>query len=398
MNRFALETYPLEGKKVFLRCDFNVPVKDGRVSDDTRIRAALPTITFLLNKNCTLIIGSHRGRPKGKIVEELRMKIIVEALQSLLPKRNIIYVNDCIGEKVQLAVEKAKPGSIIILENLRFYKEEKDNDETFAHSLASLADVFVNDAFGSMHRQHASITRMTRCLPSIAGFLVEKELFYLSKAIHPAKPAIWIMGGAKLEKMHFIKHALTHATYVLIGGALLFSFLKAKRIQVGMSKIDSESVKVAKEILDSKQADKIVLPRDVQVGSSFSLHEKASSVSVNSIGTDQIGLDIGPESITLFKKYLRSAKTVIWNGPLGYYENKAFAHATKEIAKCIQSLTATSIVGGGETADALRTLNLTHDITYISTGGGATLQFLEGKALPGMRALEESYRQFRNQA
>ncbi len=395
MNRFSLTLLPLEHKTVFLRVDFNVPLSGSTVLDDRKIQATLHTIEYLLEKNCKIIIATHLGRPEGKIIEELRIAPIVKALQKLLPKVKIIGLHDCLGQAVRSAISLGKQKEIFFLENLRFYQEEEENDPTFAHALADLADFYVNDAFG-LYSKHASVAAITQFLPSAAGFLLEHELQQLSKALHPQHPAIWLMGGAKLSKVDLIKQALKKADNILVGGALAFAFLKAKGFPVGQSKTDHDSIQVAKNILKKRIArTKIILPVDFVAATTFSPNAKTIVVPSDQIPTNVICLDLGPQTIELFKRHLRQSRTIVWNGPLGYFEWAKFATATREIARFISKLTATSICGGGETAEAIERYHLEHGITHVSTGGGASILFLSGKRIPAITALEESYRKFR---
>lgn len=394
MKRFLLTELPLQGKRVFLRVDFNVPLKDGMVADDRKIRAALPTLNYLLERGCTIVLATHLGRPEGKVVDALRTAPLAKALQELLPKETVVPLTDCIGKDVRERIARAAPRTIYFLENVRFYKEEEENDLTFAHALADLAQFYVNDAFGE-HGKRASVDAITRFLPSAAGFLIEQEIVQLSKALEPERPAIWLMGGAKLDKVDLIKQALKKADYILIGGALAFSFLRAKGYAIGHSKIDQESVATAKKILKTRGAEKIILPLDFVAADAFSQNARSEVVSYEEIPTDKIGLDLGPKTIDEFKKYLRQARTIVWNGPLGYFEWATFATATREIARFISTLTATSICGGGETADAIRRYHLEDKMTHVSTGGGAALLFLSGKKIPAIIALEKNYLKFR---
>jgi phosphoglycerate kinase len=395
MNRFELTKFPLENKTVFLRVDFNVPMNKGKVLDNAKIKATLPTIEYLLKQNCKIVLATHLGRPKGKKVKGLTVTPLVKELQNLLRKVKITKLNDCIGKDIKAKIKRGLAKEIFFLENLRFYKEEKENDMLFAHSLADLADVYVNDAFGVSHRKHASLSGIARFIPAIAGLLVEKELFYLSKALVPKRPAVWILGGAKFDKVELIEQALSKADYVIIGGALAFSFLKAQGIGVGMSKLDYKSVQIAKRVLQKKEAQKIILPRDFVTATSITAKTRGKVVSFNKLESNQIGLDLGPETINLFKHYLRKAHTVFWNGPLGYFELAQYGLSTKEIGRFIGRLTATSVCGGGETSLALSKFHLADKITHISTGGGAALQFLEGNTLPAIKALEMNYLKFR---
>lgn len=394
MKRFELIKFPLERKTVLLRVDFNVPMKEGKIMDNHKIRASLCTINHLLEKNCKIVIITHLGRPEGKVVNELKTSPLAEELKSLLPTIKINVLPDCIGKEVRELVRKGTSKEIFLLENLRFYKEEEENDTAFAHALASLADVYVNDAFG-VHGKHASVDSVTKFLPSAAGFLVEQEIQQLSKALHPEKPSVWLMGGTKLDKVDLIKQALKKADKILIGGALAFSFLRAKGFSVGQSKIDLTSIATARKILKKRQAKKIILPLDFVAADSFSSMAKTETVSGGEIPVDKICLDLGPKTIQLFKRHLRQARTIVWNGPLGYFEWAKFATATREIARFISSLTATSICGGGETTAAIEKYHLQDKMTHVSTGGGSALLFLSGKKIPAITALEKNYRRFR---
>ena len=401
MKRFSLLTFPVADKTVFLRVDYNAPLQNGEIKDNTKIKASLSTIKFLLEKNCKIVLATHLGRPgNNQHNYDAKYKVgpLVKELEQLLPKSSrgeIVSLNECIGNEVRQKVKEGKPRTIFFLENLRFYKEEEKNDAFFAHSLADLADVYVNDAFGVYHRKHASIDAITKYLPSMPGFLVEKELYNLSKALNPRKPSIWIIGGAKLNKIDLLEQALKKADYILIGGALAFSFLKAKGIRVGMSKVDGKSVAMAKKIGKNKLAKKIILPVDFIAADSFSSKAKTEAVKYNELKSDQIGLDLGPETIKLFKRYLLKAHTIVWNGPLGYYEWAKFAAATKEVGRFLGKLTAISICGGGETVEAINNSYLQHNITHLSTGGGAALYFLSGKKFPALTAMEKSYKKFK---
>ncbi|MBI2102350.1 phosphoglycerate kinase [Candidatus Woesearchaeota archaeon] len=394
MRRFLLTELPLQGKKVFLRVDFNVPIKEGTVTDDRKIRAVLPTLSYLLEKGCTIILATHLGRPEGKMVENLRTAPLANVLQELLPKETVTPLYDCIGKEVRERVTTGRAKTVFVLENVRFYKEEEENDLTFAHALADLAEFYVNDAFGE-HGRHASVDAITQFLPSAAGFLVEREILQLSKALQPERPAVWLMGGAKLDKVDLIKQALKKADYILIGGALAFSFLRAKGYAVGHSKTDQESIATAKKILKNRGADKIILPLDFVAADAFSQNAKTEIVPYGEIPAEKICLDLGPRTIEEFKKYLRQARTIVWNGPLGYFEWVKFATATREIARFISALTATRICGGGETAEAIQRYHLEDKMTHVSTGGGAALLYLSGKKIPAITALEKNYLKFR---
>ncbi len=394
MKRFVLATYPIKNKTVLLRVDYNVPIKNGMILDNNKIVASLPTIKFLLNNNCKIIIATHLGRPEGKVVVALKTNPLAKELQKLL-KKNVIKINDCFGEDIKEKISRSK-AKIFMLENLRFYKEEKQNNPAFAHSLADLAEVYVNDAFAVSHRKHASLEAITHFLPSIPGLLLEKEIFFLNKALKPKKPAVWIMGGAKLSKVGLVKQALKNADKILIGGALAFSFMRAKGIKVGMSKIDSGSIIIARKLLRKWSADKIILPIDLVVAEKLSSQAKTEIVAYNRIEAQHVALDLGPKTVEMFKKHLLNAKTVVWNGPLGYFEWAKFSTATKDIGRFLGNLKAIRIAGGGETAEAINKFHLAHNFSHISTGGGAALTYLAGKEMPGIKALEKNYQKFKS--
>ncbi len=391
----SLTKYLLHEKIIFLRVDYNCPLQNGKITDTSKIKASLPTIQYLLEQNCKIIIATHLGRPEGKVNPKYSTKILAQELQRLLPKVRIHSADNCIGKEVRTIIRTAKTGEIIFLENLRFYKEEEENDPAFAHSLASLAEIYVNDAFGASHRAHASIEAITHFLPSLPGLLVEKEICELNKALNPKKPAIWLLGGAKLDKIDLLKQAFHKADTILISGAIALSFLKAQGIPVGLSKADSESVNAAKHILKLKESSKIILPVDFRVTEKVAPREPSQIVTYNNITNSQTALDIGPETIKLFKMHLRKAQTIVWNGPLGYFEWAQYAAGTREIARAMAKLTATTICGGGETAEAIHKFHLAHHFTHVSTGGGAALEFLAGKQLPGIVALEQNYKKYK---
>lgn len=387
MKLFSIMDLDLKDKTVLVRVDYNVPLKKNKITDNSRIKASLPTIRHLLKNNCKIILATHLGRPEGKFVKGLKTDLLAKELKKLLPRSMIEKLDDCIGKEIKARIEKAKQKRIFILENLRFYKEEEHDDLAFAHSLAELAEIYINDAFGVSHRKHASVHAITRSLPSAAGLLMLNEIENLSKALHPRKPFTWIIGGAKLDKIKLIEQALEKANHVLIGGALMFSFLKAKGYNVGMSKVDTSSVRTAKRLL-KLHPRKISLPLDAVVASD--VKSKAAVVPVNKISTGKIGLDIGPLTIKFWKVVLKHSHTAVWNGPLGYFEVKRFQQGTKEIAGILSQLKAATIIGGGETSEAVKQFGLEKKMTHVSTGGGASLEFLSGKKLPGIKALEEN--------
>lgn len=395
MKTFLLDSFPLDHKTIFLRTDFNVPIHNGKVLDNFKITATLPTIKHLLQRNCKIIIATHLGRPPGRIVPELKIAPITHELRKLLPGIKITMLSDCLGAEVRREIQQGKPREMFVLENLKFYREEMENDPLFAHTLCLPAEVYVNDAFASIHHNYASLDAITHFLPAIPGFLMQKEVHYFSHALHPHHPAVWIMGGAKLHKINVIKHALKTADTILVGGALAFAFLKAKKIPIGMSAIDSEAVKAAQQILQLREAKKLFLPLDFVTVEQFAAHATTKLVPYNTIQPREMALDVGPQTVALFQHHLRHAKTIIWNGPLGYCEWAKFAHSTKELAQFVGKTSSTVIAGGGETSEILRKLHLEHNITHLSTGGGAVLAFLSGEKLPGIYALEHNFQKFK---
>jgi len=392
MRKLSVKDLDLKGKRVLMRVDFNVPLKEKRVIDDTRIKAALPTINFVLDKGASLVLMSHLGRPKGKVVEDLRMDPVAKRLEELLG-RKVKKLDECVGETVKREVEKMRPGDIILLENTRFYKEEKANEENFAKKLASFGDIFVNDAFGTAHRAHASTVGVTKFLPAAAGLLMEKELKILNRILtQPDSPFIALLGGAKVsDKIGVIANLLDKCESILIGGGMAYTFLKAKKIPVGNSLIEEERIEETKNIMERalEKGCSIYLPVDHIIAS-----EVKEGVETKIVGEDEIppgfrALDIGPETIKLFGETIRKARTIFWNGPMGVFEIRDFAKGTEEIAKILASSGATTIVGGGDTIAALERVGLKDKMSYISTGGGASLKFLEGEKLPGVEALSE---------
>lgn len=392
---FTLNDLDVRGKRVLVRVDFNVPLdkKTNDVADDKRIRETLPTIKYLVERDAKVILCSHLGRPDGKIVDSLRMDKVAERLQQLLNKK-VKKLNDCVGHYVKEEISKMKDGDVVILENLRFHPEEEANDENFSKQLAKLAELYVNDAFGTCHRAHASTYGVTKYLESAAGFLVEKELRIMGKALeNPDKPFIGILGGVKIsDKIKVIENLLTKVDKLLIGGAMIFTFYKAQGKNVGNSKVENDYVDLAKNLL---QNNKTMLPVDVVIADSFDANANSKIVDIDNIPNYWMGLDIGPKTIENYKEILKNAKTVVWSGPLGVFEFDKFTNGTKEIAKFLSTLKATTIVGGGDTAAAVEKFGFADKLTHISTGGGASLEFFEGKKLPGIEALEESYRRFK---
>ena len=393
MNKMTVKDLKLQGKKVIMRADFNVPLdKDFNITDDRRIKAALSTIQYILEQNPSrVILMSHLGRPKGQVVEEMRLTPVSKRLEELLGQK-VLKLDDCVGEAVKAAIDGAEE-RVVLLENLRFHKAETDNDPVFAKQLADLADIYVNDAFGTAHRAHASTEGIAKYLPAVSGFLLEKEIEFLAKAVDaPEKPFVVILGGAKVSsKIALIENILPKADAILIGGGMAYTFLKAQGVEIGKSLLEADKIDVAKTILAKAEEAgvEIVLPTDYAVVTDFDKPEEKKIVS-GDIDADWEGVDIGPESIESFKKVLASARTVVWNGPVGVFEIDAFADGTRAIGEFIVQQTGlTSIVGGGDTAAAVAKFHMEEGMTHISTGGGASLELLEGKELPGLVALND---------
>lgn len=387
----ALRDLPLKEKRVFLRVDFNCPLDEkGNITDDTRIRASLPTIEYILKEGGILIIASHLGKPKGKFDPRYSLKPVKERLKEIL-SRPVVLTLDCIGEETERIVHNAKVGDIILLENLRFYPEEEKNDLAFAQKLRRLADFYVNDAFGCVHRAHASVHALPRLFSNpVPGFLLEKEIKFLSNLISsPVKPFVAIIGGAKIsDKLGVIKNLLPKVDYILIGGGVAFNFVKAKGYEIGNSVFEVDKLVEAKNLLSEA---KIKTPRDFLVANKISEEAEIKTVKENEIPPTWIGVDIGRETIEAYKGILGSAKTIVWAGPLGIFEYEKFSSGTKEIALTLKVATesgTTTVVGGGDTAAALNKFGLGDKVSHISTGGGASLEFLEGKELPGIVALK----------
>jgi len=394
MDKKTIRDVDVQEKRVIVRVDFNVPLKEGEVGDDTRIEAALPTIEQLLDDNAAVILMSHLGRPKGKVVDELRMDPVAERLSELLG-RPVKKMDDCVGPDVQAAVEAMQPGDVILLENTRFHAEEKANDADFAAKLAVLADVYVNDAFGAAHRAHASTEGVAKAMrdegkPAVAGLLVEKELELLGKAVDdPERPFVAILGGAKIsDKISVIETLLDRCDRLLIGGGMANTFFKAMGYEVGDSLVEEDAVATADSLLD-RASGKLVLPVDVVIADAFENDAESKVVAPNEVPPGWRILDIGPKTVATFESALKAAETVTWNGPLGVFEMPTFAVGTFDVARLLAELDATTIIGGGESAAAVQEAGLADQMTHISTGGGASLQFLEGKPLPGVVALDD---------
>ena len=391
MNKKTVKDIDLKEKKVFVRCDFNVPMdENGNITDNTRIVAALPTIKYLLEQNCKLILASHLGRPKGEYKPEYSLAPVAKELSNLLGKE-VIMANDVVGEDATCKANNLKEGEILLLENVRFHKEETENEPEFSKKLASMAEVFVNDAFGTAHRAHSSTTGIASYLPAVSGFLIEKELKFLGNAVNnPERPFVAILGGAKVsDKIGVIDSLLEKVDTLMIGGGMAYTFFKAQGYEVGNSICEMDKLDLARTAMEKakQKGVKLMLPVDTKIGKEFKADTESKTVKYTEIPADWEGFDIGAETIKMFSDELRNAKTVIWNGPLGLFEFDQFAIGTNEIAKVLSEIDATTIIGGGDSAAAVKKAGLEDKMTHISTGGGASLEFLEGKKLPGIEAL-----------
>lgn len=391
MGKLTIEDLDLKGKRIFIRVDFNVPVKESVVVDDLRIRAALPTIQYAIDQGAVVVLASHLGRPKGKPKPEFSLAPVSEHLASLLG-RKVMFVGDCIGDEVERAVNAAQSGDVILLENLRFHPEEEANDPVFAQKLAALASVYINDAFGTAHRAHASTEGMTRYVEAAAaGFLMEKELRYLGDALeNPERPFIAILGGAKIsDKIKVIENLLGKVDRLLIGGAMMFTFLRSRGKNIGKSLCEEDRLDLARNLMEGTGKSTIILPIDAVASTDMENEAAAHTVAAEEIPNGEMGLDIGPQTCSLYSDIIRSARTVVWNGPMGVFEKEAFAAGTMAVAKAVADSEAISIVGGGDSAAAVAKAGVADRITHISTGGGASLEFLAGLELPGVAALSD---------
>lgn len=393
MSKKTVKDIDVKGKKVLVRCDFNVPMDESQnITDNTRIVAALPTISYLLENDCAVILSSHLGRPKGEFKPEYSLKPVATELAKLLGKE-VIMAKDVIGEDAKTKAQNLQNGQIMLIENVRFHKEETDNDKEFAKQLASMAEIYVNDAFGSAHRAHASTEGVAEFLPAVSGFLIEKELKFLGNAIaNPQRPFVAILGGAKVsDKIGVIDSLLEKVDTLIIGGGMAYTFFKAQGYEVGNSICELDKIDLATNLMKKAEEKgvKLMLPVDTKIGKEFKEDTESKTVKYNEIPANWEGFDIGEESIKQFIEELKKAKTVVWNGPLGLFEFDQFAIGTNEIAKALANLDCTTIIGGGDSAAAVKKAGLEDKMTHISTGGGASLEFLEGKKLPGIECLQE---------
>ncbi len=391
MNKKTIKDIDIKGKRVLMRVDFNVPInQELKIDDDTRIRSALPTIEYALKEGAKLILMSHLGRPKGKVEETMRLTPVAERLSELLNK-DVKKLDDCVGRDVKKVITHMKNGDVVLLENLRFHAEEEKNNAEFAKRLASLGQVYVNDAFGTAHRAHASTEGVTKFLDtSVAGFLLGKEIEYFDKSLtDPQKPFVAILGGAKVsDKIMVIENLLDKVDAILIGGGMAYTFIKAEGKEIGDSKLEADKLDIAKALIEKaqKKGVKMVFPIDHLIADKIDASSNTRVVD-ETIPHNWMGVDIGPKTVDEFKKELRNAKTIIWNGPLGIFEIYKFSRGTEDIARFITGLKATTIIGGGDTASAICKLGLESSMSHISTGGGASLEYMEGKILPGISAL-----------
>jgi phosphoglycerate kinase len=393
--KLSISDLDLSGKKVFIRVDFNVPLKTGVIGDDTRIRASLPTITYALDKGATVILASHLGRPKGKVAPEYSLQPVVARLSELVG-RKVVFADDCVGEPAQKAVAEAHAGSkVVLLENLRFHAEEEKNDPVFASRLAELADLYVNDAFGSAHRAHASVDAVVRAIgQGAAGLLMEKELKYLGDAVeNPVRPFVAIIGGAKVsDKIEVIDNLLNKVDALLIGGAMAYTFFKSRGMATGKSLVEDDRLDSAREVTKKAGARgvRLELPVDHIVAPKLEAGVPTEVLPVDdaAIG-DRMGLDIGPKTATRYAEVVRTAKTVIWNGPMGVFEIPEFAKGTEAVARAVAAVDGTTIIGGGDSISAINKVGVADQVSHISTGGGASLEFLGGQVLPGVAALTD---------
>ncbi|WP_440115309.1 phosphoglycerate kinase [Paenibacillus sp. QZ-Y1] len=392
MNKKSVRDIELTGKRVFVRVDFNVPLEDGKITDDKRIRATLPTINFLIEKGAKVILASHMGRPKGEVVESMRLTPAAERLSELLGKK-VVKADDSIGDAVKAQIAELNNGDVMLLENVRFHAGEEKNDPELAKAFAELADVFVNDAFGAAHRAHASTEGIAHLLPAVSGLLMEKELEVLGKAIsNPERPFTAIIGGSKVkDKIDVIDNLLNIADNVIIGGGLSYTFMKAQGFEVGQSLLDESKLDVALGFIEKakKLGKNFYLPVDIVISDDFSANANTKIVEVGDIPADWEGIDIGPKTREIYADVVKNSKLVVWNGPMGVFEIEPFSHGTRAVAQACAETEAYTVIGGGDSAAAAEKFKLADKMNHISTGGGASLEFMEGKVLPGVVALND---------
>ncbi|EJL43928.1 MULTISPECIES: phosphoglycerate kinase [Brevibacillus] len=392
MNKKSIRDVELAGKRVFCRVDFNVPMQDGKITDDTRIRAAVPTIRFLMEKGAKVILASHFGRPKGQVVEEMRLTPVASHLSSLLDKE-VRKLDDSIGADVEAAVGRMENGDVILLENVRFHAGEEKNDPELAKSFAALADLFVNDAFGAAHRAHASTAGIAQYIPAVAGLLMEKEIRFLGGALSkPERPFTAIVGGAKVkDKIAVIENLLTKVDHLIIGGGMANTFLKAQGYGIGASLCEDDKLDLARSLMEQakERGVELLMPVDVVVADRFAADAKKKVVSIDAIPDGWMALDIGPKTVEQYRSVIVESKTVVWNGPMGVFEMDAFAEGTIGVAKAMEACAGTTIIGGGDSVAAVEKAGVAEQMTHISTGGGASLEFMEGKELPGVAVLAD---------
>lgn len=389
MNKKTVRDIDLKNKRVLMRVDFNVPMADGKVTDDKRIRAALPTIQYCLDQGAAVLLASHLGRPKGGSDPEFSLRAAAEVLSSLLA-RPVKMAPDCVGPEVEAMAKELKPGEVIMLENTRFHKGEEKNDLELAKQMAALGDVYVNDAFGSAHRAHSSTEGVARFLPAVSGFLMEQELEYLGKAVaNPEHPYIAILGGAKIsDKILVVETLAAKCDRLIIGGGMANTFLAAKGLNMQDSLVEAESIETAKSLL-GKLGDKLVLPVDAVIADKFDADANTQIIDVDKIPAGWRMLDVGPKTVEIYKSTLKGAKLIVWNGPVGVFEMPKFAEGTFALAKLLAESGAVTVIGGGDSASAVKKAGVAKQMTHVSTGGGASLEFLEGKVLPGVAALND---------
>ncbi|MBE5394213.1 phosphoglycerate kinase [Brevibacillus borstelensis] len=393
MNKKSIRDTDLAGKRVFCRVDFNVPMQDGVITDDTRIRAAVPTIRFLRDAGAKVILASHFGRPKGQVVEEMRLTPVAQHLSGLLGTE-VKKLNDSVGPEVEAAVAGMQNGDVILLENVRFHAGEEKNDPELAKSFAQLADLFVNDAFGAAHRAHASTAGIADYIPAVAGLLMEKEIRFLGSALsRPERPFTAIVGGAKVkDKIAVIENLLTKVDHLIIGGGMANTFLKAQGYGIGASLCEDDKLDLARTLMEQarERGVQLLMPVDVVVADRFAADADKQTVSIDAIPEGWMALDIGPKTVELYRKVIVDSKTVVWNGPMGVFEMDAFASGTIGVAKAMEACQGTTIIGGGDSVAAVEKAGVAEHMTHISTGGGASLEFMEGKELPGVAVLQDN--------